>query len=46
MMTAFDSMEGEVKAERVSAAIADLAQTRQGHGGDCPYGWDRARDPR
>lgn len=40
MMTAFDSMEGEVKAERVSAAIADLAQRGKAWG-DCPYGWDR-----
>ncbi|BBZ45456.1 recombinase family protein [Mycobacterium parmense] len=40
MMTAFDSMEGEVKAERVSAAIADLA--RRGRSwGYVPYGWDR-----
>lgn len=40
MLTAFDSMEGEVKAERVSAAIADLA--RRGHAwGFCPFGWDR-----
>ncbi|EIU63249.1 recombinase [Mycobacteroides abscessus subsp. bolletii 1S-154-0310] len=39
VMTAFDSMEGEVKAERVSAAITDLA--RQGKGwGFTPYGWD------
>jgi DNA invertase Pin-like site-specific DNA recombinase len=40
MMTSFDTMEGEVKAERVSAAIADLAR----HGkswGYVPYGWDR-----
>ncbi|MEM6108479.1 recombinase family protein [Mycobacterium sp. 050272] len=40
MMTAFDSMEGEVKAERVSAAIADLAR-RGKSWGYCPYGWDR-----
>jgi site-specific DNA recombinase len=40
MMTAFDSMEGEVKAERVSAAIADLAR-RGKSWGCCPYGWDR-----
>lgn len=40
VMTAFDSLEGEVKAERVSAAIADL--TRRGKSwGICPYGWDR-----
>jgi site-specific DNA recombinase len=40
MMTAFDSMEGEVKAERVSAAIADMAR-RGKSWGLCPYGWDR-----
>jgi site-specific DNA recombinase len=40
MMTAFDSMEGEVKAERVSAAIADLAR-RGKSWGFVPYGWDR-----
>lgn len=40
MMTAFDSMEGEVKAERVSAAIADLARRGKAWG-YCPYGWDR-----
>ena len=40
MVTAFDSMEGEVKAERVSAAIADLAR-RGKSWGHCPYGWDR-----
>lgn len=40
MMTSFDSMEGEVKAERVSAAIADLARRGKGWG-YCPYGWDR-----
>lgn len=40
MLTAFDSMEGEVKAERVSAAIADMA--RRGHGwGFVPFGWNR-----
>ncbi|MGH3639186.1 MAG: recombinase family protein [Mycobacterium sp.] len=40
LLTAFDSLEGEVKAERVSAAIADMAQ--RGHAwGFCPYGWDR-----
>jgi site-specific DNA recombinase len=40
VMTAFDSLEGEVKAERVSAAIAD--RTRRGKSwGICPYGWDR-----
>jgi site-specific DNA recombinase len=41
LMTAFDSMEGEVKAERVSAAIADLARRGKAWG-YCPYGWDRA----
>ena len=41
MMTSFDSMEGEVKAERVSAAIADLARRGKAWG-HCPYGWDRA----
>lgn len=40
MMTAFDSMEGEVKAERVSASIADLARRGKAWG-YCPYGWDR-----
>ena len=40
MMTAFDSMEGEVKAERVSAAIADLARRGKAWG-YVPYGWDR-----
>lgn len=40
MMTSFDTMEGEVKAERVSAAIADLARRGKAWG-YCPYGWDR-----
>ncbi|OMC17890.1 recombinase family protein [Mycobacterium sp. SP-6446] len=40
MMTAFDTMESEVKAERVSAAIADLAR-RGKSWGYVPYGWDR-----
>lgn len=40
LMTAFDSMEGEVKAERVSAAIGDMAR-RGKSWGICPYGWDR-----
>jgi site-specific DNA recombinase len=40
MMTAFDSMEGEVKAERVSAAIADLARRGKAWG-YVPFGWDR-----
>lgn len=40
LMTAFDSLEGEVKAERVSAAIGDLAR-RGKSWGICPYGWDR-----
>ncbi|MEC4842599.1 recombinase family protein [Mycobacteroides chelonae] len=40
MMTAFDTMEGEVKSERVSAAIGDLAR-RGKSWGICPYGWDR-----
>jgi site-specific DNA recombinase len=40
MLTAFDSMEGEVKAERVSAAIADLARRGKAWG-FVPYGWDR-----
>jgi DNA invertase Pin-like site-specific DNA recombinase len=40
LMTAFDSMESEVKAERVSAAIADGA--RKGRPwGLVPYGWNR-----
>ena len=41
MVTSFDTMEGEVKAERVSAAIADLARRGKAWG-HCPYGWDRA----
>lgn len=40
MMTSFDTMEGEVKSERVSAAIGDLAR-RGKSWGICPYGWDR-----
>ena len=40
MVTSFDTMEGEVKAERVSAAIADLARRGKAWG-HCPYGWDR-----
>jgi site-specific DNA recombinase len=40
LMTSFDSMEGEVKAERVSAAIADMARRGKAWG-VCPYGWDR-----
>lgn len=40
MMTCFDTAEGEVKAERVSAAIADFAR-RGKPWGYCPYGWDR-----
>lgn len=40
LMTSFDTMEGEVKAERVSAAIADLARRGKAWG-FCPYGWDR-----
>jgi site-specific DNA recombinase len=40
MQTCFDTMEGEVKAERVSAAIADLAKRGKAWG-HCPYGWDR-----
>lgn len=40
MVTAFDSMEGEVKAERISAAIAGLARRGKAWG-DVPYGWDR-----
>jgi site-specific DNA recombinase len=40
MMTSFDSMEGEVKAERVSAAIAHLARRGKAWG-YVPYGWDR-----
>ncbi len=40
MMTSFDTMESEVKAERVSAAIADLARRGKAWG-FCPYGWDR-----
>ncbi|BBY87823.1 recombinase family protein [Mycolicibacterium tokaiense] len=41
LMTAFDTMESEVKSERVSAAIADLA--RKGRAwGLTPYGWDSA----
>ena len=40
LLTSFDSMEGEVKAERVSAAIADMARRGKAWG-VCPYGWDR-----
>jgi site-specific DNA recombinase len=40
MVTSFDTMEGEVKAERVSAAIADLARRGKAWG-YCPYGWRR-----
>lgn len=40
LMTAFDSLESEVKAERVAAAIGDLAR-RGKSWGFCPYGWDR-----
>jgi site-specific DNA recombinase len=40
LMTAIDSMEGEIKAERVVAAIADLARRGKAWG-LCPYGWDR-----
>jgi site-specific DNA recombinase len=39
-MTNFDTMESEVKSERVTAAIADLAR-RGKSWGYCPYGWDR-----
>jgi site-specific DNA recombinase len=38
--TSFDTMEGEVKAERVAAAVADLARRGKGWG-YVPYGWDR-----
>lgn len=40
LMTAFDSLESEVKAERVAAAIGDLARRGKAWG-YCPYGWDR-----
>jgi site-specific DNA recombinase len=40
LSTAFDTMEGEVKAERISASIKDLAQ-RGKPWGYVPYGWDR-----
>jgi site-specific DNA recombinase len=40
MMSSFDTMESEVKSERVSAAIADLARRGKAWG-YCPYGWDR-----
>lgn len=40
LMTAFDSLESEVKAERVAAAISDLARRGKAWG-FCPYGWDR-----
>lgn len=40
LATAFDSLEGEVKSERVAAAIADLARRGKAWG-YCPYGWDR-----
>jgi DNA invertase Pin-like site-specific DNA recombinase len=40
MVTSFDTMESEVKGERVAAAIADMARRGQSWG-LCPYGWDR-----
>lgn len=40
LMTAIDSMEGEVKAERISEALADLKQRGKAWG-LVPYGWDR-----
>ena len=40
LMTAFDSMESEVKAERISASIKDLA-SRGRSWGSCPFGWQR-----
>ena len=40
LATAFDSMEGEVKAERITEAIADGARRGKAWG-YCPYGWDR-----
>ncbi|OBG51475.1 recombinase family protein [Mycolicibacterium fortuitum] len=41
MVTSFDTMESEVKSERVTAAIKHLAS--QGRAwGFCPYGWDRS----
>src|SRR6202044_2187472 len=40
LMTAIDSMEGEIKAERVAAAIAGGARAGKPWG-VTPYGWDR-----
>ena len=41
IMSANDTVESEIKSERVTAAVADLAQRGKGWG-YCPYGWDRA----
>ncbi|SHT46736.1 recombinase [Mycobacteroides abscessus subsp. abscessus] len=41
LLTSFDSLEGEVKAERVAEALADLKQ-RGKPWGLTPYGWDRS----
>lgn len=40
LMTAIDSMESEIKAERISASIEDLA-CRGRSWGVCPFGWLR-----
>jgi site-specific DNA recombinase len=40
IMSANDTVESEIKSERVTAAVADLAQRGKGWG-FCPYGWDR-----
>ncbi len=40
LMTSFDTMESEVKAERVTEAVADLANRGKAWGA-VPYGWDR-----
>lgn len=40
LLTSFDSVEGEVKAERVAEALADLKR-RGKPWGLVPYGWDR-----
>ena len=40
IISANDTVESEVKSERVTAAIADLARRGKAWG-FCPYGWDR-----
>ncbi|MGV0772293.1 recombinase family protein [Mycobacterium syngnathidarum] len=41
LQTSFDTMESEVKSERVAAAIKHLASQGKAWG-FCPYGWDRS----